>query len=289
MNRVILCTGEYANTPYYFDKVYVNIYSIEELCYVMAENAFLLDNTVVDMKLVEWIDNSCALHDLAKELYPMVTHTVEVASFVSTILEYVGYYSRAEIEKIESILKMNVSMNVFEKWKAKADFLYENKHYLLAISEYEKLLKEIPEHEVTLKSHVYNNIGVAYTSLYLYDSATESFLKSYELDNNDVAYRHYLTVKRLSLSDDAYIRLVAEDEAAYKMSLTIEGNLKIASGEYDESDEKKKLDEIIALKNDKGASIYYDEISKIADRLKEEYRDIVLDSERADINAETAL
>ncbi len=289
MNRVLVCTGEYATSPYYFDKVYVNVYSIEELCYVMAENAFLLDKDILDKKLVEWIDTECKLSDLASELYKMVTHSVEVSSFVGCILEYVGYYSKAEIDKIESILRMNVSMNAYEKWKAKADFLYENRHFLLAIAEYEKLLLEIPEAEITLKSHVYNDIGVAYMALYLYDSAAESFMKAYELDNNELALRHYLTVKRLSLSDEEYIRVASESEEAYKLSLLIESDLENARRAYEETEEKTRLTELFALKNDAASAIYYEEIGRITDRLKEDYRDIVLDSERADINTETIM
>lgn len=289
MNRVLVCTGEYATSPYYFDKVYVNVYSIEELCYVMAENAFLLDKDILDKKLVEWIDTECKLSDLASELYKMVTHSVEVSSFVGCILEYVGYYSKAEIDKIESILRMNVSMNAYEKWKAKADFLYENRHFLLAIAEYEKLLFEIPEAEITLKSHVYNDIGVAYMALYLYDSAAESFMKAYELDNNELALRHYLTVKRLSLSDEEYIRVASESEEAYKLSLLIESDLENARRAYEETEEKTRLTELFALKNDAASAIYYEEIGRITDRLKEDYRDIVLDSERADINTETIM
>lgn len=180
-------------------------------------------------------------------------------------------------------------MNVFEKWKAKADFLVENRHYHLAVNEYEKLLKNLPENEVALISNVYNNIGVAYMALYIYDSAKEYFLKAYELNNNEQALKHFLILSRLSLSDDEYVRLASETEERYKMSMIVESEIHEAQILYEESDIKNKLLDTFALKNDKNVKLYYDAIGKIADKLKDEYRDIILDSERADLNAETTI
>ena len=167
MNRVLMCIGEYAETPYYIEKVYVNVYSAEELCYVIYENAFLLDKDILDRKLTDWIDKQLKLHDLARDLTVLINQNASAAAFAGTILSYVGYYSKDEISRVESILRMNVSMNVFEKWKAKADFLVENRHFVLAISEYEKLLKSLPDNETSLQASIYNNLGIAYLKLYL--------------------------------------------------------------------------------------------------------------------------
>lgn len=289
MKRVLTCTGEYAKAPYYFDKVYVNLYSIEELCYVMVENAFLLEKDIMNNDLVIWIENQCKLPELARELYRMITHSVDISTFVGTILDYVGYYSKPEIDKVESILRMNVSMNVFEKWKAKADFLVENRHFNLAITEYEKLLKNIPENETTLISSVYNNIGVAYMNLYIYDSARENFLKAYNIDGNSQALKHFLILLRMSLTDDEYVRLASESEERYKMSMVVEQELEQAKHLYQDSEVESNLSEIFALKNEGNVAEYYEKIGKIADKLKEDYRDIILDSEKADVNFETTI
>ena len=223
MNRALTCIGDYAKSPFYVDKVFVNVYSAEELCYVLYENAFLLERDILDMRLAEWIDRELGLKDLARDLYVLINQNASAASFVGTILSYVGYYSGEEISKAESILRMNVSMSVFEKWKAKADFLVENKHYTLAIHEYERLIKSLPDDEATLKANVYNNMGITYMYLYLFDSAEECFTMSYKTDNNEDAYRHYLTVKRMSLSDEDYIKLIAEEEESYRLSITQDG------------------------------------------------------------------
>ena len=282
MNRVLTCIGEYAETPFYIAKVYVNVYSAEELCYVIYENAFLLDKDILDRKLTDWIDKHLKLHDLARDLTVLINQNASAAAFAGTILSYVGYYSKDEISRVESILRMNVSMNVFEKWKAKADFLVENRHFVLAISEYEKLLKSLPDNETALMANIYNNLGIAYLKLYLFDSAEKCFMRSFETDNNEDAYRHYLTVKRLSLSDDDYIRLIAEEEKAYKTSILIETDMDEASKAFELSDQALELKDIYALKNTNESSRYYDRLLRLTEELKDDYRDIVLEAAKQD-------
>lgn len=278
-NRLIACVGSIAEKPFYFEKVYANIYSIEELCYVLYENAFLIDKDILDVKLVEWIDTQCKLHDLATNLYTLINTNGLPASFVGTILEYVGLYTKDEIEKAESILKMNVTMNVFEKWKAKADFLYENRHFLLAIKEYKRVLSEVNEDDFEIISKVYNNMGVTYMALYLYDSAIECFKKAFEISNDKTAYKHYLAAMRLKLTEDEYIRLVADEEDAYKMSVSLETEFEECKARFEESDIANRLKETFALKDSDSQSLYYEELTRLTESLKNDYRDIALEAE----------
>ena len=283
MNRVLMVVGEVAKKPYYFDKIYLNIYTAEELCYCLYENAFLLDRDIVNKKLADWINSELKLPDLARDLYALINQNANISSFVGCILSYVGYYSADEIEKAESILRINVTLNVFEKWKAKADFLYENKHYLLAISEYEHVLSTVSEDEFKLRSEIYNNMGVTYMAISLYEAAMNCFLKAYEIDNNELAYKHYLTAKRLKLSEDDYIKFVAEDESSYRMSIPIEGELEDAKREFEDSDEARRLKQLCELKDNEEARLYYEEIAVITEKLKADYRDVVLEADKAGI------
>lgn len=277
-NRVLTTVGKVASTPFYFEKVYVNIYTMEELCYVLYENAFLIDKDILNRSLVEWIDKECGLTDLARNLYMMVNTNALPGAFVGTILEYVGYYNADEIEKVESILKMNVSMNVFEKWKAKADFLYENKHYYLALKEYERVLSSIEDDDTELISRIYNNMGVTCMALCLYDSAVEYFKKAYGINNDATAFKHLLAAERLRLPENEYIKLIADSDDAYRMSIPIEGELEELKSEFDSSDKAANLKSLFELKDKKNAAVYYDEISVITGELKEEYRDIALEN-----------
>ncbi|MCQ2519120.1 MAG: hypothetical protein MJ107_01175 [Lachnospiraceae bacterium] len=287
MNRVLTTVGDYAESPYYVDKVFVNVYSAEELCYVLYENAFILDQSILDKKLALWVDRELHLPDLARDLIVLANQNASPSAFVGTILTYVGFYSKNEISRVENILRMNVSMNVFEKWKAKADFLVENKHYALAIREYEKLLKVLPEDEQGLLSAIYNNMGITYMNLSLFDSAVKFFLASFDVDGNEDAYRHYLTVKRMSLRDDEYVRFIASRDDAYNLSIELESRMEELNQGFDKSDEAQALNELFALRSTGESAKYYEEIGKITEELKEDYRDIVLDSGQSESFTET--
>ena len=277
--QAIAPVGREAENPYYFEKLYINIHSIEELCYVLYENAFLIDNDIVSKGLADWIYKECGLTDLASTLYSLINQHAHAVAFVGTIFDYVGYYTPEEVKKAESILRMNVSMSVFDKWKAKADFLYENRHYKLAIKEYERVLKAAGDGESTLISHVYNNMGVTYMALYLADKAVECFRKAWDIDGNEDAGRHYAAAMRIKHSEAEYIRLATTDELISRFGVEVESAFEEGKQTFENTDKAKSMNEIFALKDTGNASLYYEEIGRMTERLKSDYRDVVLESD----------
>ena len=58
MSKPILCIGSYAKTPYHIEKIGRNVYCIEELCYCIVKNAFLLDEESFTRDLFDWIERT---------------------------------------------------------------------------------------------------------------------------------------------------------------------------------------------------------------------------------------
>lgn len=278
MNRVLICIGETASKPFYFEKVYINIYSIEELCFVLHENAFMLENDIMTKELVKWIDSECNLPELASELYPMINHGAGVSAFVGKILEYVGYYPQEEIEKTETIIKESVSLSIYERWKAKGDFLSENGHFVLAIREYDYVLSRMDDHNPELKSRIYNNMGVTYMAMNLYSFAEEQFMNAYRLDGNETALRHYLAASRMHLSDREYARLIEDMNVSEELAAEAETLISELGTEFDESSEANNLQVLFYKKNSEEAQVYYDRINEMTDAMKAEYRESVKDT-----------
>ena len=63
--RISICVGDYAKTPYCIPGLEINVRSMEELCYCMRENAYMLDLSLLDDGLVRWIEQECGLKELA--------------------------------------------------------------------------------------------------------------------------------------------------------------------------------------------------------------------------------
>ena len=72
MGQIILGTGKYAEKPYFIDKFYINVYSVEELCYILVEKAQMLDPEIMQRDLVQWLDEQCGLNQLAHALYSLL-------------------------------------------------------------------------------------------------------------------------------------------------------------------------------------------------------------------------
>ena len=57
--KASLCVGEYCENAYNVEGLDIRVYSMEELCYCLKENAFLLDLSIMNDKLVDWIGEEC--------------------------------------------------------------------------------------------------------------------------------------------------------------------------------------------------------------------------------------
>ena len=144
MGRALLCVGKYAETPYYFDKMCVNVYCAEELCYLFASNPFMIDNDIMDKELVRWLDQECGLPDLSHELLLLFNRGSQPGIFVNTILDYVNYCTPGQRAKIEEARKSSAGLNDYERKKKQADFLLKNQRIRLALDEYDRLLRQLP-------------------------------------------------------------------------------------------------------------------------------------------------
>ena len=49
--KASLCVGEYCETAYNIEELEIRVYCMEELCYCLKENAFLLDMSIMNDKL----------------------------------------------------------------------------------------------------------------------------------------------------------------------------------------------------------------------------------------------
>lgn len=108
--KASLCVGEYCENAYNVEGLDIRVYSMEELCYCLKENAFLLDLSIMNDKLVDWIGEECKVWELAKQLYPMVHKQGSLSVFVVTILQYVGMYDPEEILQVEQVLKQGAGL-----------------------------------------------------------------------------------------------------------------------------------------------------------------------------------
>lgn len=275
MGRMILCIGRYAKKPYHFKGMCVNVYCVEELCYLFASNPFMIDNDVMDKELAEWLDRECGLTELSHQLLTLFQRGCQPGIFVSTILDYVNFCTPQEKAKIEEVLQGSAGLNDFERRKKQADYLMKNHRYHLALEEYDRLVRELPETESALQPSIFHNMGTAYAGFFLFDMAAKYFKRAYDMTGNTESGVSFLAAKRLFLRDEAYIAFIAEHGEYHELSLLVEKKLTDARGQFEASQENRMLSALKIYKEEGNVSSYYEEIDKIIAQLKNEYRQLV--------------
>ena len=72
MNGYILCQVKKAEKPFYIENISTNIYSIEELCYYLYNNLYLVDSSLISNQLCTWLEEELDLPKLAAKLKPFI-------------------------------------------------------------------------------------------------------------------------------------------------------------------------------------------------------------------------
>ena len=279
MGQIILGTGAYAETPYYMEKFYVNLYSVEELCYLLVEKAELLDQEVMQRDLVKWLDEQCGLNQLAHTLYSLLNQNGSTVAFAGTILEYVNLYPQEVISQTEQIIRNNEGLNPYERGKAKADYMLQNRKYFTSLKQYYSLLAQIPDTDSHLRAKILHNMGVACAKLFLFKQAADWFLEAYETDRNEESLELYLASLRMHFEDKDYVDYIANHPEYHDVSLRVERQMERSYGQFEGTDANRMLFTLQVFREEGNSTAggdvqYYQEIEKLTTGLKEAYRDM---------------
>ncbi len=276
-SQVILGTGRRAEKPYYMERFYVNLYSVEELCFLLVDRAELLDGEIIQRGMIRWLDEECGLGDLAHELDALINRKGSTAAYVGAVLEYVALYPADVIERTEEIVRGNEGLSPYERQKAKADYLLGEKRYLAALQQYQTLAHTVPDHEKLLLAKLYHNMGVACAGMFLYGQAADWFRKAYETDGKREGLTMYLAALRMGQQEKAYIAYIAEHPEYHDLSLEVERMVKRAEGSFEGTDENRMLVTYQVMKDEGAGALgsstpYYEEMEKLTAGLKNSYR-----------------
>ncbi|MGN0480621.1 MAG: hypothetical protein ACI4EV_03550 [Lachnospiraceae bacterium] len=269
MAGIILCRTKVAQNPFFISNMGINIYSMEELCYYIYNNIYLIGIDLVDEELIKFIGEELGESGLAQRLTYLKKAKAGLAELVITILKYVDYYDSSEIEQVRETLESINTRNVYERLKMRADTLLENKKYIGAIKNYEKIIQG--EKDLTLPgifyAKVYHNLGCAYGNMFLYDKARDCFAKAYETGQHEESKKCLIAARLL---DENYKKTAFTDEnddEAFVFSREIEAVL-------DDSalcPDCVALNQLETARNNGNGELYYEQLKAMIDGLKKKY------------------
>lgn len=212
MSGYHLCQVKRARHPYFIESISTNIFTIEELCFYLQKNIYLLDQTIINEQLLDWIRDELGLVRLYRKLYEQLEKNEGIGNFILPIFKEIGYLSHDEFRELqEKIKEVEIQPDDLRR-KLKADYLVEYRMYNNAVQEYSKILKDRGPGELGNQFYaaVLSNMASAYARLFLFEEAAGCLWESYETVRSNETYRRYLAVLSLYLSREDYEKRLKE-------------------------------------------------------------------------------
>ncbi len=142
MGSLILCHDQHAAHPYEITRIHCKIFTMEELCYYLCNNLYLIDYTIMNEQLCGWLEEDIGKRELADQLRDVIRMRGSVEKFVLTILKSSGIYKEAEMIRIQNVLERLKNQKDIERQKYKGDNLLESGEVEEAILVYQAILNE---------------------------------------------------------------------------------------------------------------------------------------------------
>lgn len=254
-----LCLLGQAKKPYYIENIRTNIYSLEELCFYLYNNVCLIDETLINERLCDWLRDELGLTRLYRQLYAQLEKKDGAGFFILPIFREAGYLTHAQMREYqEQLAKLEVQSEDM-KQKLRGDYLVKERMFARAVWEYRQILKRRNPGKLGMQFYasVWNNLGAAYAGLFQFDRAADCFLESYQLMKTKEMFRRYISTLPLFLSEEEYQKRLEELRAdPYLVQRIQEYNAKMCTqSEYlEEKEYMHRLDR-----------------AEVTERLKEEF------------------
>lgn len=230
MAGLILCRSKYAKRPFYISSLAINIYSLEELCYYIYNNIYLVGTDLFSDTLVRFIGRELHETELASQLDFLIGQNAGLTELITTVFRAVDYYTENEILKFSKLIDDLDSQNVSARLKARADNFLANRRYNSAIRNYVAIVssKQDSKLEPAFYGDTWHNMGVAYANMHQFTEAAECFQKAYELNQNEASRRSAFAAE--CMASDC-MKNDSEDELCYVTFKEIETLMNHAADE----------------------------------------------------------
>ena len=251
MSGYILCQTKKADKPFFVESINTNIYSLEELCYFLYHNLYLVDSSVINENLCIWISEELDLPRLAAKLRPHLGKFASAEDVLYPVFKEINYLTYDELKALNvKLAKLDQEAPLLRK-KRKGDALVANKMYVSAIKVYQQLLKKEGLEQIRpgLTMSVWHNLGCAYSYLFQMEKAQECFLEAYREAHSKDALKAYIiaysSVHDKTDYDKVMEELEVDEELKKDIKEEIRQSLKAFESVPEEKTDEKNLDALL--------------------------------------------
>ncbi len=205
-----LCTTKMAVHPFFVESVSLNLYSVEELCFFLYHNPYLMDDTIISTDLTKWLSEELALEQTALRMEQALYENHGVWDFLRPLFHDQHYLSAAELRSYQRILNAIDLEPVWARVRKKADALLNHDKIAEAVRIYQKILEQFEdvEDDPTLSGEflasVWFHLGVANMRLFKYEEGSRAFYQSYQEEPARKTLEAYLMALKFALPNEKY-------------------------------------------------------------------------------------
>ena len=214
MGSLVLCHNRHAVQPYEISRIHCKIFTIEELCYYLCNNLYLIDYTIMNEQICAWLDEELGLTELAGRLRDVIRTHGSIEKFVLTILKSSRIYKDQEMIRIQNVLERLKNQKDIERQKYKGDNLLESGEIEEAILVYQAILNEERDESVDAKFYgrIYAALGAAYGKLFLYQESAKMYDRAYQICEEKELLKPYLYASYKYMSLEEYHILLTKHQ-----------------------------------------------------------------------------
>lgn len=260
MGELLLCKEPMVTVPYYIEGIGWNIYTLEELCYYVEHNIYLLERDFMTVELCNWILEEAKNKALAEKLYAIMQRRGQLFEFVFVLLTECGYSPKDTISDVTAVIRDMEKKTEFERNKMRADRLLEQEKYLSSIYEYRLLLasEDALEQNSILLGNIWHNLGTAYIRMFLFAEGIHCYEKAYQKNHSKASLRAYITACYCYYEETEVLQVVAPYQPEEELLEEV----------------KQEVTQIHQTEACNRTEMYQKEVGELLFKWKEEYRKI---------------
>lgn len=244
MGSLVLCHNKHAAHPYEISRIHCKIFTIEELCYYLCNNLYLIDYTIMNEQLCTWLDEELEMQELAGMLRDELRLNGSVEKFVLSILKYSRIYREPEMIRIQNVLERLRNQKDIERQKYKGDNLLESGEIEEAILVYQDIMNQEKDESVDPKFYgrIYAGLGAAYGRLFLYEESAKMYDRAYQICEDKVLLKPYLYASYKYMSLEEYHILLTKHEEYVEINAQMRQEMEDVKEELSMDLEEEMLD-----------------------------------------------
>ncbi len=194
MGEIWLCEGKEAERPLFLEEEGMRLYSFEELCCYLYENAGVVEESFFNESLCQWLETDVGMRELSGSIRDGIAKEKSGSWCMGEILSAGGYHTREEVGEAARVAERMVHQGPLERAKLRGDRLLREGNCRAAVLEYRRVMEQADgeEGQEEIQSRLWHNMGTAYAKQMLFGRAAECYRNAYEAGRKEESKVDYL-------------------------------------------------------------------------------------------------